>query len=248
MNYRTNEHRNVLLEQYETAKAVLEELAEQKTNAFEHGATVIIESMGFRKSDVHGPATIYLRENGEKTEILSDIDLASWRHGVSYNASRTALHLYRIPGEQDFTSWYGSIPNPNKWMEENAKDAGIKGLAAMLTGATILGVIAAGNVPSLLIPSIAIGTFPGAFYGYLLAKKTCLDDQTLAKGPDALHYIATNTSFDDFAKYQAFKIESDVTNITEDSDIELIPQAEYDVIDVSDDPEVELIQDAIGRK
>ncbi len=215
MVYRFNERENVLREQYEVAKADLEGLAKIGNyntignSAFGSGRIDnALVNFGFKKETIFvgGNALdlhLYTRETESGLEVLADKDL------LDYSIWNKETHLYQIPSGKNVKEWYNSIPDLDRRRKEYNSKIGTTGLFSMmggLIGGSLLGYVIceeAGAAISAVITSLIIG---GGFLVYRESKKHPLHKQTLAKGPEALRYIA-NTSFDDFVKYQNLRIE-----------------------------------------
>lgn len=205
MAYRFNERENVLREQYETAKATLEELAEKRNygeNTFRRLNNALVD-LGFRreaiaKDKIYGDTAVYIRENKNSLEVLADRDLAGDRLG-----GKRVTSFYLISAGQEVQEWYHSIPNFDEWKAIHKRKVGTIGLSGM-SGSVLVGAVL----------GFFIDQYVGAFLGSLISpvitggtalvyqekKKHPLHNQTIAKGPDALRYIA-NTSFEDFVRF-----------------------------------------------
>ncbi len=205
MSYRYNQLENVLRDQYETATAELEKLAEDvnSVDGFER-LDGSLADLGFKKEILtekdRNSAVVYVRKNDSGLEVLADSDLA-----ISDRTGK--LHLYQIPAGQNVQEWYSSIPDPIGWFSENNSKTAGRSMAlifgGMIVGAAV-GFFTGNSAGAMVIFSSS--TFLGGGYLGTAIDKNSLSDQTVAKGPKALRHIA-NTSFEDFVKYQYLRIE-----------------------------------------
>ncbi len=195
MSYRNNELGDVLKAQHEEAKATLEEMAGKEYIDLPHVESEL-QTMGFQKEAEMciryiGPIMMYSRETAGGIELLVDRDLTK-----IYDKTP---HLYCLPAGQDVEEWYEQIPS-----YETKKDLTAKSLA---TGGGILATIAViANTINFQLPqnqeafiylfgSIIGGVLTWAGTYKFLTKKSPLHNQTIAKGPEALYYIA-NTKYE----------------------------------------------------
>ncbi|GEM_PF-5542542 len=262
MGYRDNELGNALREQYEVAKADLEDLANSVEINFLTSLELVenkermkleenIEAMGFRRKILtHGfideiglykNTVVYARENSNGLEVLANRDLAQDLNDRKKRI-KSELHLYQLPADQNVLEWYDSLYE-KKEQYRGLKKQDTSGLALGWFTVTISGsglLLASPSMAGCIIGGAALAALT---YGSLVAKQkveesSVLDKQTLAKGSDALQYIANNTSFEDFVRYQAPRFE-DVIDITDD--VELIE-------DITDDQEIELIEEVMVQR
>jgi len=224
MSYRFNQRENLLRDQYETATANLEELAEEgkSVSGFER-LDGPLSDLGFEKEILtkngRNSAVVYVRKNDSGLEVLADSDLA-----ISDRTSK--LHLYQIPAGQNVREWYSSIPDHIEWNSKHGDRIGA------ITMAFVIGSIIAGftagifeNIPSLIIASYS-SVFLGGGYLGIETMKNSLSSQTITKGPKALLHIA-NTSFEDFMKYQYLRIEEpEIISLEQSQEAELEALAE----------------------
>lgn len=183
---------------HEEAKATLEELA-----GWEYIDLPRIESalqtMGFQKEaeilyphlyPQFGPMMMYSRETAGGIELLVDRDLTRIYDKVP--------HLYRLPAGQDVEERCKQIPSYKTKKDLTAKRLATSGgiLATIAVIANTINFQLPQNQEAFiyLFGSIIEGVLTGVGIYELLTRKSKLHNQTIAKGPEALHYIA-NTKY-----------------------------------------------------
>jgi len=234
MAYRDNELGTVLRAEYEGAKATLEEMARNKmlvrgskgweeNSACLHNALV---DLGFRKEIylsqdiVINDGDMYIRGREEGLEILANKNISK-----TINAEQE-LHLYQLPAGQTIREAYGFIEN-NENQRDVYKQTGAD--LGCLIGAFIGGSfpIMMGGEPEQAVGIILLTSVIGFGLGRSFGRKL-VPSLLVAKGPDALRYIADNTSFDDYVSYQQLRSEEFV----DENNIELIEEEFVDEADV----------------
>lgn len=180
--------------QHQEAKAILEEFAEDRTNRYSDGRGKMgdaLETMGFKKKELdHNNShkvPVYVREKKDITEILFD-DLSIFR-----------MSLYQVQTGQDLQEWYNSISDFNVWREEHNSEVFAIGLSAMavsLVGGVALGYLLKPHVGGLVGGAISPLIAGSLTLLYKKMKKHPLHKQTIAKGSEALRYIANNTEYE----------------------------------------------------
>ena len=191
--YRHNELGNVLREQREEAKATLEEMAEDRMNRYSDSSEKIghaLETMGFKKKELDHHSShqvpVYIRQKNDITEILFD------------DLSILGKSLYQIPAGQNVQEWYNSIPDLDEWKKKYYSRVGTMGLSTMMGGALIgslLGYFIGGEAGALLGGVVLLSIVAGGALVYQ-GKKHPVYNQLIAKGSDALRYIANNTEYE----------------------------------------------------
>ncbi|MEK6809969.1 MAG: hypothetical protein AABY40_04800 [Nanoarchaeota archaeon] len=210
MVYRFNERESVLRKQHQEAKAVLEELAENghydSENKFFAGRlNYALEDLGFRRETIvrhrnGNPANVYVRENQGNLEILADRNLAEDRL-----SSKRVMHLYQIPTRQDVDVWYNINPSFSEWKVIHNNNIGNIGLSVMAVSVVLggaldymTGMFLFGWISPAIIGNIALL--------YKEHKKHPLQSQVIAKGSDAIHYIAQNSSYNSASNVPKLRI------------------------------------------
>ena len=124
MTYRKNELEGTVRKEYETARAALEEMADNKVDFNSERLTSALEMMGFEKKPLDSRGLItYVREKEGYTEVLSEYSLDKILFAHPQDPDKK-LSLYQIPVVQDVQEWYDSIPQ-RVW--EYKSDIGDKG-------------------------------------------------------------------------------------------------------------------------
>ncbi len=181
---------------HEEAKATLEDLAGMEYIDLPHVESSL-QTMGFQKEAeirAHhiGPIIMYSRETAKGIELLVDRDLAKLDGKIP--------HLYHIPAGQDVEEWIEKIPLYEKKNDLTAKSLAIGGgFLAVLAGFANLINSPLPQKPedgfAYAFACMVGGLLTGTGMYELLTRRSPLHNQTIAKGSDALHYIA-DTKYD----------------------------------------------------
>ena len=183
---------------HEEAKATLEEMAGKEYIDLPHLESTL-QTMGFQKEAEMrcqhlGPIIMYGRETAKGIELLVDRDLAK--------IDDKTPHLYLLPAGQEAEEWIESIPDYITKKERRAKYIG--SLGGVVTASAIYANVILPYFTDLPIVSIAwyglLATALPSLLGAvgvnkLLMRKGPLGKEFVAKGSEALHYIA-NTKYD----------------------------------------------------
>ncbi|MEK6853372.1 MAG: hypothetical protein AABX64_01690 [Nanoarchaeota archaeon] len=230
MRYRDNALEGTVREEYESARAVLEELADNKVNFGNERLTSTLEVMGFEKKPLDSRGLItYVREKEGYTEVLSEYSLDKILFALPQDPDKK-LSLYQIPVGQEVQEWYDSIPQ-RVW--EYKSDIGDKGTtergALKIVSGVLLGYVAvASGVIAAYSQDPTIGAVLAAFAlcGSVIIIRNHLKylpkyNELKFSGPKAIQYIK-NTPFEDVLEYNRPRLRIEETPIidAEFSDVE----------------------------
>lgn len=204
MKYRINAKEDVLRDEHQTARATLEEMAEEnKYISFDDDNPYVEEEnfydsltrTGFEQrmlSDI----PVYVREGEDITDIFADCPLDGSRMSRGYN-------LYQLLAEQDVQEWYDLIPEQ---IEKNDKTIdNLNNRFPLITIPVGLGIGSLVGV-SMVFAGIAIGMTALYVFGSFkvfdyYGKRTPLHKELKATGSKALKHIAKTT----FEEAEEFK-------------------------------------------
>ena len=233
MRYRDNALEGTVREEYESARAVLEELADNKVNFGNERLTSTLEVMGFEKKPLDSRGLItYVREKEGYTEVLSEYSLDKILFALPQDPDKK-LSLYQIPVGQEVQEWYDSIPQ-RVW--EYKSDIGDKGTtergALKIVSGVLLGYVAvASGVIAAYSQDPTIGAVLAAFAlcGSVIIIRNHLKylpkyNELKFSGPKAIQYIK-NTPFEDVLEYNRPQLRIEETPII---DAEFEMQAELE--------------------
>ena len=194
MKYRINALEGTVREEYETARATLEGLADSGVGFDDKRLTGALEVMGFEEEKLYD-TTAYVRRKEDITDVLTDYALEDKKKKES------KFCLYRIPSQQDVNGWYiKNLDEMNGHMKNETRE---RAYTMMKVAMASVGIFASVYIYTgesnviLLVAANSCGFTAGVCF--LLGSRT-FQRQLAKNGPKALHYIA-DTPFEEAFEY-----------------------------------------------